>query len=173
MYATRNLFLGAALAAATLCAACGQAQAPTQDMAKIQNPLVGSWTSQGADVAPLLAGMPFNFTRIDATFAESTYEVSATDKNSQTVKFTGTWTATAAATAGFYDITLNQAAPTTVVSKGIYKIDATVTPNRMSYEVLQVMPDLKLTPPTASAGFGSTNGGTLGMTNVQKYSKVN
>ncbi len=39
----------------------------------------------------------------------------------------------------------------------------------MLYEVVQVDPDIGATPPTADAGFGSTNGGILGWANVQRY----
>ena len=41
----------------------------------------------------------------------------------------------------------------------------------MKYEVVQTEPNIGATPPTASAGFGSSNGGALGQSNVQKFVK--
>ena len=42
----------------------------------------------------------------------------------------------------------------------------------MYYEIVQTNPDIGATPPTPEAGFGSSSGGVLGMTNVQKYVRL-
>ncbi|MCI0495285.1 hypothetical protein L0Z72_09795, partial [candidate division KSB1 bacterium] len=47
-----------------------------------------------------------------------------------------------------------------------------VKPDSMLYEVAQTNPDISAIPPTPQGGFGSTNGGALGMMNVQKYIRV-
>ena len=185
MKRTSRLFIAAAFATfGAALAACGSEShtndsggtadmSASPDMVVVQ-PLVGKWQSTGADIAPLLAGMPFNLTDIKAQFnADQTYTVDATDKNNTTTKFTGTWTATASTKMNIWDITLNQSMPSVVTSKGIYQVDTSVTPNRMTYEVAQTQPPISgVTPPTADMGFGSTSSGALGMNNVQKYSRL-
>lgn len=146
--------------------------APSPDLAQPKDPLLGTWESKGADVAPLLAGNPFNYTQITAKFMESSYVVTAVDKDMKSTSFTGTWQAAKSSVMGIWDITLNQSMPSAVVSKGIYQIDVNAMPNRMTYEVVQVQPDIMVTPPTAMGGFGSTQGGKLGMSLVQKYSRI-
>jgi len=42
----------------------------------------------------------------------------------------------------------------------------------MQYEIVQTEPDLGNVPPTVTGGFGSSNGGTLGTSNVQKYVRI-
>lgn len=140
------------------------------DMAKTT--LVGKWLSSGADVAPLLAGAPFNITKITADFQANTYTVVSTDNANKDTTFTGTWTSTDSGMNGIFNITLNQAMPSVVTSQGIYQIDANVSPARLTYEVAQTQPPIQgVTPPTADKGFGSTAGGVLGMKNVQKFSR--
>lgn len=138
------------------------------------NPITGTWKSEGADVAPLLAGMPLNVVKIDATFdGNGTYDVVSTDKDGKATQFKGTWTAKASSVKDIWDITLNQSAPDARTSVGIYQVDATASPNRLTYEVAQTQPPITgVTPPTADKGFGSTAGGVLMMKNVQKYNRV-
>lgn len=140
------------------------------DMAKVT--LVGKWLSSGADIAPLLAGAPFNITKITADFQANTYTVVSTDNAAKDTTFTGTWTSTDSGMNGIFNITLNQAMPSVVTSQGIYQIDTNVTPARLTYEVAQTQPPIQgVTPPTADKGFGSTAGGVLGMKNVQKFTR--
>ena len=46
---------------------------------------------------------------------------------------------------------------------------AATEPDTMYYEIVQTNPDIGAIPPTAEAGFGSSNGGALGNLNIQKY----
>jgi hypothetical protein len=159
--------------AGMLLAGCGQAVDTGGTGGMMQDPLVGNWLSQGADVAPLLAGAPFNYTQITADFhADGTYAVVGLDASAKETDFTGTWQAQASSVSGIFSIDLSQTTPSVVQSEGIYRIDTTVTPNRMTYEVVQTQPTNGLAPPTAEAGFGSTvfNGKQIA-TLIQNYSR--
>ncbi len=163
--------LSAALAGMVL-AGCGTA-VDNMGPGSQQSQLSGTWLSQGADVAPLLAGPPFNNVKITATFnADNTYSVVGIDKDNKEVDYSGTFTATPSAVMGIYDITLSQVMPSTATAQGMYQIDTTVTPARMQYEVVQTQPTNGLTPPDATKGFGSTiyNGMQIS-TLIQKYSR--
>ena len=46
------------------------------------------------DIAPLLAGAPFNITKITADFQANTYTVVSTDNAAKDTTYTGTWAAT-------------------------------------------------------------------------------
>ena len=136
----------------------------------VNDPIVGVWVSEGANVAPLLAGPPFNTVRIDAEFnADGTYAVTTTDANNSQVTLSGTWQASEGEGL-IRNIEVNQSAPTSLVSEGIYRnVDGT-----LSYEIAQTNPPLTgVTPPTAAAGFGSTSLGALGTINVQTYVRAN
>lgn len=130
------------------------------------DPIVGSWLSEGTNIAPLLAGAPFNTVRITADFnADGTYTVVTTDASNTQLTLTGTWE-TSDGVGDIRNITVNQSSPTALVSTGIYSVDGST----MTYEVAQTTPPLTgVTPPTPAAGFGSTSGGVLGMANVQTY----
>jgi hypothetical protein len=176
---TLKLLLTCSIAA--LGTACGTQMKPGTDMVQIEadmmgappmTVLTGTWESQGSDVAPLLAADPFNIVKITAIFkADDSYEVTAIDKKNSKTVFTGTYRTTPGKD-DLRNIDLQQNQPAAAVSKGIYRIDGTVTPQRMTYEVVQVQPDIKATPPTVEKGFGSTNDGKLGMANVQKYVRL-
>ncbi len=131
---------------------CGTASGPDNTQQQ-QQPIVGDWLSSGADVAPLLAGAPFNWVKITANFDPSgSYTVLGTDKDGKQTTFAGTYVATESDVAGIWNITVNQSAPATTTAVGIYQIAGT----QMKYEVVQTQPTNGLSPPTAKAGFGST-----------------
>jgi hypothetical protein len=131
------------------------------------------WVSEGADVAPLLAGAPFNNVKITATFnADGSYDVLGIDKDNKMVPYQGSYTTVPSAVTGIITIKLMQSLPQSAVAEGMYQIDTTSTPPRMQYEVVQTQPTNGLQPPTADKGFGSTiyNGKPIS-TLVQKYSR--
>lgn len=165
--------LGASIVGMVMAAAgCGDATGGGMTGTK-QEPIVGTWMSSGADLAPLLAGAPFNYVEITATFnADGSYHVVGIDASNKETDFDGTYMATPTSVAGIDDIDLSQSAPTAVQSQGIFSVDTSVTPNRMKYEVVQTQPTNGLTPPTAQAGFGSTvfNGKQIA-TLIQNYSR--
>jgi len=137
------------------------------------DPLVGSWVSEGSDVAPGLAAVS-KTKKIYATFnANKTYKVVSTDSTGTEVTFEGTWSYTTNTGTTIMSITLNQTVPTSLTSAGIFQVDAK---GNMTYEVLQTSPAIPgFTVATAAEGFGSTkyNGLALGATWIQKYVPAN
>uniref|UniRef100_A0A7V2ZHN4 Lipocalin-like domain-containing protein n=1 Tax=Ignavibacterium album TaxID=591197 RepID=A0A7V2ZHN4_9BACT len=138
-----------------------------------QDPIVGTWISEGADVAPGLV-LTLKTVRIVATFnANNTYNVVATDSTGAQVTYTGTYTVTENTGSSIRSITLNQTQPTSVTSQGIYQVDVN---GFLKYEVVQTIPAIPgFTPPTAAEGFGSTkyNGVPLGLTWIQNFVPAN
>ncbi len=132
--------------------------------------IAGTWESEGEDIAPGLAGPPFNNVRIEAIFnSDNTYNVESEDTEGAIILFSGTWQATAPNDEGIRGITLNQSEPAALVSSGIFRING----NRMEYEVIQE----GLTgvePPTVEGGFGSTliGGNPTGEFWIQRYDRV-
>ncbi len=127
--------------------------------------LVGDWTSEGSDISELLVDDPFNIVLVEATFrANSTYEVSSQDSAGETGTFTGTWSVDPSTDPA--GITLEQLAPYSATSEGIYAVAGDV----LTYEVVQTLPDYGFTPPTGD--FGTTTGpGISPGVNVQTFRK--
>lgn len=138
-----------------------------------QDPIVGTWISEGADVAPGLV-LTLKTVRIVATFnANNTYNVVATDSAGAQVTYSGTYSVTENSGTTIRSIVLNQSVPTSVTSTGIYEVDAN---GFLKYEVIQTTPEIAgFTPPTAAEGFGSTkfNGVPLGLTWIQNFVPAN
>ena len=127
--------------------------------------LVGHWTSEGSDLSELLAGDPFNIVLVEASFeANSTYEVSSQDDAGATATFTGTWSVDPSTDPP--GITLEQSAPYTATSVGLYAVEGDV----LTYEIVQTVPDYGFAPPTGD--FGTTTGpGIDPGVNVQTFRK--
>ena len=133
--------------------------------------LVGEWYSSGDNVATLLVTY-FQIDSIYANFKDNnTYVVESFTGGSKTT-YSGTYAQAKANVGTIWNITLNQTTPTAVTSEGIFDISTAVTPYLMQYEVAQTAPSIGATPPTAAAGFGSTNAGALGTWNIQKFKKI-
>ncbi|MCF8236998.1 MAG: hypothetical protein K9I85_02480 [Saprospiraceae bacterium] len=129
----------------------------------------GEWLSAGANVAPLLAGPPFNIDSIRADFSSNlTYTVTSYSGGTPTV-LTGTYSQTESGVGAIWNITVNQTAPSALTSEGIFE----VTGDNMKYEIVQTQPAIGVAAPTAAGGFGSTGGGAFGMANIQNYVRVN
>ena len=127
------------------------------------------WQSSGSNVAVLLVVL-FNTDSIYAEFhADYTYLVEQYDADGGTLVFTGTYTQEKSGTGEIYNITINQSTPAVAIAEGIFEI----TGDEMKYEIVQTDPPAG-TPPTAEAGFGSTNGGTLTPpdANVQTFVRI-
>ena len=147
--------------------ACKDDDTTTTDPITPQEPIVGTWVSDGNNVAPLLVAL-FKITKITAKFnANGTYEVVQTDSANTSLTLTGTYSVNKSTVGEIYTITANQQAPATLTSEGIFEITGTT----MKYEVVQTSPSIGAVPPTPAGGFGSTNGGALGAFNVQTYVK--
>ncbi|MCE1189247.1 MAG: hypothetical protein LWX56_08895 [Ignavibacteria bacterium] len=139
--------------------------------APVTDPLIGSWVSDGANIAPGLKST-LKTKKITATFnSDKTYTVVATDSTNAMVTYSGTYTTTAVTNASLRNIVLTQNVPTAVTSTGIYQMTATGV---LYYEVLQTTPAINgFTAPTTDKGFGSTSyqGYPLGATWIQKFVK--
>jgi len=162
----------AAAAAGMLLAGCGNA-VDGSGTGTQQAPIVGSWLSEGADVAPLLAGPPFNNAKITAIFnADFTYKVVSIDTSNKEIDYLGTYETMDSGVNGIIQIRLTESAPTTATVEGMFQIDTTQMPARMMYEAVQTQPTNGLTPPSPGKGFGSTvfNGNQIS-TLIQKYSR--
>lgn len=130
--------------------------------------IMGRWQSSGTNVAPLLVNL-FGTDSIYAEFrTDLTYSVEQYDTSGAVLTLEGVFTQGESGTADIWDITVNQSVPAALTSVGIFSIDGTT----MQYEIVQTEPDIGATPPTAAAGFGSTNGGALGNLNIQTYEKI-
>lgn len=144
----------------------------------VEDPIVGTWVSEGSNVAPLLYNPPANVRRIEAAFkSNGTYIVIVTDSSDVSYTLTGTFVGEdGGATApndNIRKITLNQGTPTSLTSVGIYEVTVGTSEITMKYEVAQTEPPVPgVTPPTPEAGFGSTSGGAFGTVNIQNYVKV-
>ncbi|MBE0643110.1 MAG: IPT/TIG domain-containing protein [Bacteroidetes bacterium] len=143
----------------------------------VEDPIVGTWTSEGANVAPLLYGAPFNVRKIVATFkSDGSYLVVQTDSSGTSLNLTGVYVAAAGNAPAPNDmirtVTVNQGAPTSVTAEGIYEVTVGANSITMKYEIAQTEPPLAgVTKPTPALGFGSTAGGAFGMINIQNYVK--
>jgi hypothetical protein len=132
------------------------------------NPLIGNW--EAYDVSPLLLGL--GITGISAEFnGDQTYTVVSSAAGAESI-LEGTYSVSSDPTNGIYSIVLNQTSPGNLTSEGIFEVYV-ASPDSMWYEVAQTDPAITgVTPPTVSAGFGSTSGGAFGVLNIQKYSRV-
>jgi hypothetical protein len=141
----------------------------------VEDPIVGVWTSEGANVAPLLYGPPFNIRKIVATFkADGSYIVVQTDSSQTSLTLTGIYVAAAGNAPAPNDkirtITVNQGTPSSLTAEGIYQVSVDADAITMKYEIVQTQPPLAgVTKPTPELGFGSTAGGAIGTINVQNY----
>jgi len=138
------------------------------------DPMVGTWVSEGTNIAILLRGAPFKVKKITATFnANMTYTVVQVDSSNVSTTLTGTYALTKSATGTIHKIVVNQQSPSALTAEGIYEVVTTTEPDGMTYEVVQTSPAIGVAPPTTTAGFGSTGGGAFLTWNVQKYVKTN
>ncbi|MBE0551983.1 MAG: hypothetical protein IH619_06360 [Ignavibacterium sp.] len=138
-----------------------------------QDKIVNTWISEGAGVAPGLVAL-LKTVKITATFnSNNTYTVIAKDSAGAEVTYSGTYSVSENTGTAIRSITLNQSAPTSVTSQGIYEVDAK---GMMRYEVIQTTPAINgFTPPVPAEGFGSTKylGTPLGAVYVQGYVPAN
>lgn len=131
----------------------------------------GEWVSAGGDVADLL----YTFFATDSIYAnfraDGTYLVESFDTTGTKVTFEGTATQTASTEGNIFSIMLNQTSPSVLTSEGILEVyDA--PRDSMYYEVVQTEPVIGATPPTPTSGFGSSNNGNLGNTNIQVFRRL-
>lgn len=135
----------------------GGASVPTQA-------LVGAWRSEGEDVSPLLAGEPFRYVAVEASFGhDGAYDVVATDVDGANWPVAGRFVAVDGAPG---TVVVSQSEPYEATAEGIWQVDAGV----LSWEIVQTIPDYGFTPPTAETGFGSSAGAGLAAgANLQRF----
>jgi hypothetical protein len=136
--------------------------------------IIGNWVSEGANVSPLFAGAYFNIRKVEANFkADFTYVVNQYNIPNTTTTpdlvFTGNYVIEKSTTGNIWTITCNQDLPYVAIAAGIFEIKT--SPEVLWYEVVQTSGTQNV-PPTPVAGFGSSNGGSLGVMNVQKYVRI-
>lgn len=136
------------------------------------NGIVGTWVSAGSDVAVLLSYY-FAVDSIVAVFkADQTYEVKQYSGGGTSPSLlSGTYVQSASSTGAIWTITADQTSPSTLTSTGIFEINTDASPNSMQYEIVQSTPDIGAVAPTPAGGFGSTNAGALGTSNIQVYKR--
>jgi hypothetical protein len=136
--------------------------------------IVGTWISTGANVAPLLNTIFASVGGIDtvySTFNENkTYIVKQVNKNKGIITYEGIYTLTKSTSSDIHRISIAQTKPSVATNEGIYQIYMTASPNTMKYEVVLISGTQNVAP-TPEKGFGSTNNGQFGTTNVQTYVK--
>lgn len=126
--------------------------------------LVGSWISEGDDLSPLFAAAPFSYVRVESTFrSDATYRTTTVGEDGP-VELSGTWSTdetTSPAT-----VAVEQVLPYVASALGIWQVDG----ERLTWEVVQIVPDYGYVAPTPESGFGSTSGpGLVTGANVQIY----
>lgn len=133
--------------------------------------LIGNWYSSGTNVAFLLAAVGIDSIYVEFK-ADNSYLVEAFTADGSKTTMEGTYAQSGSTVAGIWNIVLNQSTPTSLRSEGIFEV-ISGQPVTMRYEVAQVDPAIPgVTPPTASAGFGSTSAGAFGTWNIQNYIKL-
>lgn len=129
----------------------------------------GRWQSSGDNVAPILV-TSFGTDSIYAEFrTDFTYLVEQYDSTGAKLDLVGTYTQDESSVSGIWTITVQQSAPNSLTSEGIFEINGTT----MRYEIAQTSPEVVgVTPPTPEGGFGSTSGGAFDDINIQVYERV-
>ncbi len=132
--------------------------------------IIGEWISSGSNVAPLLVTY-FQVDSIYARFGEdNTIFVEQFNTGNTSgipdVTYTSTFTMEKSGVGNIWNIVISQITPNAADVSGIYEIKT--DPEVLWYEVVQTSGTQNI-PPTAAAGFGSTNGGAFGDTNIQKF----
>ncbi len=135
--------------------------------------IIGKWLSEGANVAPLLVTY-FKVSSVQAEFKpDFTYTVNQFNIGNTTTTpdlvFTGTFEIAKSVNGNIWTITCNQEMPYAATASGIFEI--ATNPELLWYEVVQTSGTQNV-PPSPAAGFGSSNGGTLGVMNIQKFVRV-
>ncbi|MBI9065947.1 MAG: hypothetical protein JEZ09_01565 [Salinivirgaceae bacterium] len=136
--------------------------------------IIGNWYSAGDNVAPLLV----TYFTVDSIYAEFkddfTYLVEQFNIGNETttpdVEFTGTFSIVKSTVDEIWTIELTQELPYVANVSGIFEVKT--SPETLWYEVVQISGSQN-TPPTPELGFGSSTGGAFGVTNIQKFVRIN
>lgn len=135
--------------------------------------IIGNWYSSGDNVAPLLVA----YFLVDSIYAEfkddGTYIVEQYNignaSGTPDLIFTGTYVIEKSTVGEIWNIAISQELPYLATAEGIFEVKT--SPEVLWYEVVQTSGTQNV-PPTPSDGFGSSNGGTLGDSNIQKFIRL-
>jgi hypothetical protein len=157
------------LLAALVIGGCKKDDASTTPSVTI-DPVVGTWLSNGANVAPGLR-TALKVKSVTVVFgSDSTVTTQSTDSSNVVTSYTGgVYHLGAPADTTIRSISISYASPA-ITQSGIVQVVGTT----LKLEVVQTTPQLTgVTAATAAGGFGSTkyNGISLGVTYVQTYVK--
>lgn len=152
-----------------LLVSCDPEEIITPDDPKLA--VTGVWTAGGTDIAPLLAD---TITEITMRFkADSTYIIEQTHTSGLSSSSSGTYSVNKSGGVNdVYPVSLFQTLPSAATLKGIFEINEVIEPEEMTFELVQTQPNIGFTPPTPENGFGSTNEGNLGTTNISRFQRV-
>lgn len=135
--------------------------------------IIGKWYSSGTNVAPLLV----TYFLVDSIYAEfnddftmdvEQYNIGNTSGVPDLI-FHGTFTIEKSTTDNIWTIVVAQELPYVADVSGIFEIKG--DPELLWYEVVQTSGTQNI-PPTPETGFGSSNGGAFGETNIQKFIRM-
>jgi hypothetical protein len=133
----------------------------------VPDPWVGDWLSAGENVAPLLAGDPFNLDSVRVHLGED--QVVVLEQHVEGGSWTtlnGTYAVTESQSGDVHSIEIIYPA---FEQEGIIQV-IEASPDTMLLEAVQVTPDIGAEPRTPETGFGSDP--TLGTANIQTYVRV-
>ena len=147
---------------------CSKDSTSPEDNQRTPEVWEGTWLSAGTNVAPLLVAF-FNYDSVRVVLGENTVSLSSHIAAGAWSTTEGTYTVTKSQTGDIHVIDIVYAAFT---QAGIIQVIA-ANPDTLKLEAVQTVPDIGATPPTVTAGFGSTSGGAFGTTNIQVYLKEN
>lgn len=129
--------------------------------------VIGDWYSAGDNLSPLdtVYGIDSTFA---AFYADSTYQIEQFSGDSKRT-FEGSFNQYRSEGDSIWSITLTERKPKEVTLKGIFKISSAAKPYVLTYEVIQVNPNISFTAPTPEGGFGSTS---LQKRNIKTYKQM-
>jgi len=133
--------------------------------------VVGFWTAGSVDIAPILADSISLMTLRFRT--DSTFTITQTNIDGLITSFSGSYSvAKDNGSNDIYPIFLDRTSPINAKFAGIFEINDVIEPEELTFEMVQTMPNIGFTPPTTEFGFGSTNDGNLGTTNISRFQRV-
>lgn len=133
--------------------------------------VVGLWSAGSVDIAPVLAD---SISSVVIRFrTDSTFTITQTNTDNLIVSYSGTYSIDKEGkSSDIYPITLNKTSPATGQYIGIFEINEIIEPEEMTLEIVQTIPNIGLTQPYPEFGFGSTNNGDLGTTNISRFQRI-
>lgn len=137
----------------------------------LESSLLGKWYSAGDNMSVMMK----DFYGIDSIYLEfgvedAYYMESFGDRKKHT--YSGVYLYEESEFGSICSITLTQNSPIEATYEGIFEIILNKKPYTMLFEVIQTLPFIVFTPPTAAEGFGSSDNGALQHRNTQRFIKL-